>query len=82
MAGEIKAWNRLKGLSQADFTAGITKVYVMANHTHPFPEGNGRTDAVRRRFFRSSRAMLAMNFASRTSTSVPGKWRRRAACPR
>ena len=43
MAGEIKAWNRLKGLSQADFTAGITKVYVMANHTHPFPEGNGRS---------------------------------------
>ena len=43
MAGEIKAWNRLQGLSQADFTAGITKVYVMANHTHPFPEGNGRS---------------------------------------
>ena len=43
MAGEIKAWNRLKGLSHADFTAGITKVYVMANHTHPFPEGNGRS---------------------------------------
>ena len=43
MAGEIKAWNRLKGLSQADFTAGITKVYVTANHTHPFPEGNGRS---------------------------------------
>ena len=43
MAGEIKAWNRLNGLSQADFTAGITKVYVMANHTHPFPEGNGRS---------------------------------------
>ena len=43
MAGEIKAWNALKGLSQADFTAGITKVYVMANHTHPFPEGNGRS---------------------------------------
>ena len=43
MAGEIKAWNGLKGLSQADFTAGITKVYVMANHTHPFPEGNGRS---------------------------------------
>ena len=43
MAGEIKAWNQLKGLSQVDFTAGITKVYVMANHTHPFPEGNGRS---------------------------------------
>ena len=43
MAGEIKAWNRLKGLGRADFTAGITKVYVMANHTDPFPEGNGRS---------------------------------------
>ncbi len=42
-AGEIKAWNWLKGLSQADFSAGITKVYVMVNHTHPFPEGNGRS---------------------------------------
>jgi cell filamentation protein len=43
MAGEIEAWNRLKGLNLADFTAGITKVFVMANHTHPFPEGNGRS---------------------------------------
>lgn len=43
MAAEIKALNRLKGLNQADFTACITKVYVMANHTHPFPEGNGRS---------------------------------------
>ena len=43
MAGEIKAWTQLKGLRQADFTVGITKVYVMANHTHPFPEGNGRS---------------------------------------
>ena len=43
MAGEIKASNRLEGLSQADFVVGITKVYVMANHTHPYPEGNGRS---------------------------------------
>jgi cell filamentation protein len=43
MAREIKALNRLQGLSPADFVAGITKVYVMANHTHPFPEGNGRS---------------------------------------
>jgi cell filamentation protein len=43
LAGQIKAWNRLKGLSQADFATAITKVYVMANHIHPFPEGNGRS---------------------------------------
>ena len=43
MASEIKAWNRLNGFSQADLTAGIKKVYVMVNHTHPFPEGNGRS---------------------------------------
>ena len=42
MAGEIKAWTWVKGLSQAGFTTGITKVYVMANHTHPFSIGNGR----------------------------------------
>ena len=34
IAGETKARNQLKGLRQADFPAGITKVYVMAN-PHP-----------------------------------------------
>jgi fido (protein-threonine AMPylation protein) len=58
MAGEIKAWNRLKGLSQADFTAGITKVYVMANHT-PYFKGNGRsTQTLLSQLARNSRYQL------------------------
>ena len=80
MAGEIKAWNRLKGLSQADFTAGITKVYVMANHTPP--RISRVTGAVRRRCCRSSRGTPAINCALRTLKSVAGIWLRRAAGPR
>jgi hypothetical protein len=35
MAGEIKAWNRLNGLSLADLNADITKVDLMSNRAHP-----------------------------------------------
>lgn len=40
---DLKDWNNLKGLNQADFAAGITAVYVKLNYMHPFPEGNGRS---------------------------------------
>lgn len=40
---ELKASGYLRGMSQPDFVAGLTKFYVVVNHAHPFPEGNGRS---------------------------------------
>lgn len=43
LAEDLKAWNHLKGLGQAEFLTKLAAVYVKVNHMHPFPEGNGRS---------------------------------------
>lgn len=40
---ELRAGGNLRGMSQPEFVAGLTKFYVVVNHAHPFPEGNGRS---------------------------------------
>lgn len=42
-AGQVKSSGNLRGLKREDFVAELTKFYIVVNHAHPFPEGNGRS---------------------------------------
>lgn len=42
-AEQAKVAGSVKGLGHEAFIAELTKFYVVVNHAHPFPEGNGRS---------------------------------------
>lgn len=42
-ADHVKVAANLVGLKREDFVAEVTKFYIVVNHAHPFPEGNGRS---------------------------------------
>lgn len=42
-SNQLQEAGYLKGMKSAELVAELTKFYIVVNHAHPFPEGNGRS---------------------------------------